>query len=514
MKIKKLIPKKIMTSSKLLPLIFLTSLSSFISTHLIAQNTKGKNVKKDQVKSTMRSYEKYIDDNMDAHIKEFIELVSIPSISSIPSHKPDVASAATWIVNKLKAIGITTAQLIPTDGNPVVYGSWDKAPGKPTVLIYAHYDVQPVKESEWDNPPFAPVVKDGKIFGRGASDDKSGVMTTIGAVEAMLSKEGKLPVNIKFMFEGNEEVGSPYFKSFLENNKELLKADFALNADGGQYDDTTPAMIVSFRGAVPLEFSIKTANTDAHSGEFGGKTPNSVMIMSQIISSFYDSKGNVAVEGFYDKVVPITAQQKEMIKKFPYDPSTDMKILGTTVEVGDTNFSPRERIWYRPTLEVVGMQGGYIAAEGHSNIIPGNAMARITCRLVNNQNGKEIIDLIVKHINKNCPAGAKVTYKFSTGYASPMTLPSDTKEYRYISDVLSTIYGTQPLQLATGGSVGALLSIKEILGIYAYPLGFELSDEKWHAANEFFRLSSIRKGQLIYCYYLQHLADEESKLKK
>ena len=503
-----------MTKSKFPSLIFLISLNFFINTHLMAQNVKPKNAKKEQVKSSQTSYEKYIEGNMDAHLKEFIELVSIPSISSIPSYKPDVARAAEWIVKKLKAIGMTTAQAIPTDGNPVVYGSWDKAPGKPTVLIYAHYDVQPVKESEWDNPPFAPTMKDGKIFGRGASDDKSGVMTTIWAVEAMLSQDKKLPVNVKFMFEGNEEVGSPYFKSFLENNKELLKADFALNADDGQYDENTPAITVSLRGAVQLEFSVKTANTDAHSGEFGGKTPNAVVAMSQIISSFYDKAGNVAVGGFYDKVQPITAQQKEMIKKIPYDPVTDMKILGTTAEVGDTAYSPLERIWYRPTLEIVGMQGGYTAAEGHSNIIPGNAMARITCRLVNNQDGKEIIDLIVKHINKNCPAGAKITYKFSDGYARPMTFPADTKEYRYISEVLSTVYGKQPFQYASGGSVGAMLSVKEVLGLYAYPLGFELSDEKWHAANEFFRVSSMRKGQLIYCYYLQHIADEESKLKK
>jgi acetylornithine deacetylase/succinyl-diaminopimelate desuccinylase-like protein len=503
-----------MTKFNIVTVIILTGLSLFTGTYLMAQHAKTNNAKKEQLKSSQASYEKYVDDNMDAHLKEFVELVSIPSISSIPSHKPDVEKAAVWIRNKLQAIGITTAQLIPTEGNPVVYASWDKAPGKPTVLIYAHYDVQPVKESEWDTPPFAPVIKDGKIFGRGASDDKSGVMTTIWAVEAMLSKDGKLPVNVKFMFEGNEEVGSPYFKDFLIKNKELLQANFALNADDGQYDENIPGMTVSLRGAAQLEFSIKTANTDAHSGEFGGKTPNSVLIMAQIISSFFDKKGNVAVEGFYDKVTPVSAQQKEMIKKIPYDPATDMKILGTTAEAGDTNFSPLERIWYRPTLEVVGMQGGYTAAEGHSNIIPGNAMARITCRLVSNQNGKEIIDLIVKHINKNCPPGATVTYKFGRGYASPMQLPADTKEYRYISDVLSKIYGKQPLQLATGGSVGSLLSIKEILGLYAYPLGFELSDEKWHAANEFFRVSSMRRGQLIYCNYLQHLADEESKLKK
>ena len=195
---------------------------------------------------------------------------------------------------------MSNVQLIPTEGNPVVYASWDKASGKPTVLIYAHYDVQPVKESEWDNPPFSPVIKDGKIFGRGASDDKSGVMITMLAIEAMLHVDGKLPVNVKFMFEGNEEMGSPYFKSFLEKNKELLKADFVLNADDGQYNENTPAITVSLRGAVAMEFSLKTANTDAHSGEFGGKTPNAVVDMAQIINSFYDKAGNVAVEGFYN----------------------------------------------------------------------------------------------------------------------------------------------------------------------------------------------------------------------
>jgi len=503
-----------MTISKSLALAIFVSLNLLAISNLTAQNTNAKTSKKGKVNSSLAPYEKYIDEHMDAHLKEFIELVSIPSISSIPSHKPDAARTATWIVNKLKAIGITIAQLIPTEGNPVVYGSWDKAPGKPTVLIYGHYDVQPVSESEWENPPFSPILKDGKIFGRGASDDKGGIMTTIWAMEAMLHNDGKLPVNVKFMFEGNEEVGSPYFKSFLEKNKEVLKADFALNADDGQFDENTPSITLSLRGAVQLEFSVKTANTDAHSGEFGGKTPNSALILSQIISSLYDKAGNVAVEGFYDKVTPISAEQKEMIKKIPYDPATDMKILGTTAEVGDPAYSPLERVWYRPTLEIVGMQSGYTAAEGHSNIIPGNAMARITCRLVNNQDGNEIIDLIVKHISKNCPAGAKITYKYPNGYARPMTMPADTKEYRYISDVLSEIYGKEPYQYASGGSVGAMLSVKEVLGLYAYPLGFELSDEKWHAANEFFRVSSIRRGQLIYCLYLQHLTEEESKLKK
>ena len=490
--------------------LFLTFL---FSGSLLAQIAKDKSAKATQ-KISLTSYEKYIDANNDDHLKEFMELVAIPSISSIPANKPDVEKAAEWIVNKLKSIGITTAQTIPTDGNPIVYGSWEKAPGKPTVLIYAHYDVQPVKESEWKNPPFAPKIEDGKILGRGTSDDKSGVMVTIWAVEAMLRTNGKLPVNVKFVFDGEEEKGSPSFKKFLIANKELLKADFALNADGSQYSETTPSILMSLRGATILEFNIKTANIDGHSGQFGGKTPNAAVIMSQIISSFYTKEGNVAVAGFYDKVMPITIEQKEMIKKIPYDEREDMKILGTTAEAGDTTYSSLERVWYRPTLEIIGMQSGYVAAEGHSNIIPGNAMARITCRLVNNQNGDEIRDLIIKHINKNCPVGATVSYKFSEGYSRPMKFPSDTKAYGYVSDALFKIYGNQPLQLGHGGSIGPLIDIKEILGIYAYSLGFQIKDENKHAANEYLRLSSIRKGQLLYCYYLQHLADEESKLKK
>ena len=503
-----------MTISKQTILFMLISIQVLAGTNLNAQSTKSKNSKKEEAKSAMSSYEKYIDENNATHLKEFTALVSIPTISSIPSYKPEVEKAANWIVNKLKSIGITTAQTLPTDGNPVVFGSWDKAPGKPTVLIYAHYDVQPVKESEWTNPPFTPVIRDGKIFGRGSSDDKSGVMISIWAIETMLKTDGKLPVNVKFLFEGEEEVGSPNFRAFLEKNKELLKTDFAVTGDDAQFSDSVPSINLSARGSVQLEFTVKTANTDAHSGQFGGKTPNAVVAMSQIISSFYDKLGNVAVAGFYDKVLPITAQQKEIVKKIPYDPAADMKILGTTAEVGDPSFTPLERVWFRPTLEIIGMQGGYTAPQGHSNIIPGNAMARITCRLVNNQNGDEIIDLIRKHISKNCPVGATVSYKFKPGYASPMTTPPGTKEFSYVADALSKIYGRQPLKMATGGTGGAMLSFKEVLGVYAYSLGFLQPDERWHAANEYFRLSSIRKGQLVYCYYLQHLADQESKLVK
>jgi len=502
-----------MTISKSLTLLIFVSFGLLTNTNSKAQNNNSKLLKKEQVKSSLTSYEKYINDNNAAHLKEYFEIVSIPTISSIPSHKPDFEKAAAWIVNKLKSIGMTTAQVMPTEGLPVVYGSWDKAKGKPTVLIYAHYDVQPVKETEWKTPPFEAKEVNGKIFGRGASDDKSGVMIPIWAVEAMLSKDKKLPVNVKFIFEGEEENGSPSLRNFLSSNKELLQADFALDADGVQFSDSTPSILISSRGSAQLEFSVKTANIDAHSGLFGGKTPNAAIAMSQIIASFYNKDGKIAVEGFYEKVLPLTLQEKEMLKKIPYNASEDKKILGTTAETGDTTYSPLERIWYRPALEITGTQSGY-TADGFSNIIPGNAMARINCRYVTNQSAEEIIDLIVKHINKNCPVGATVSYKFRTNYLRPFKIPSDAKAYKYVSDVLTNIYGKQPLQTAIGSSGEFLSIIKEQLGLYAYPLGFQQIDENLHGANEFFRLSDITKGQMVYCYYLLHIADEENKLKK
>lgn len=503
---------KIITRSNYVALVIFYCLILLSSGNSTAQHNNPKQPKGEQGKSSLLAYEKYFENQHDVHLKEFLELVAIPSVSSDPANKPDVERAAAWIVNKLKAIGMTTAVAMPTEGNPAVYGSWEKAPGKPTVLIYAHYDVQPVKESEWDNPPFAPKVIDGKIVGRGASDDKSGIMIPIWAVEAMLKTDGKLPVNVKFMFDGEEEMGSPNFKSFVIKNKELLKADFALNADGDQYNEDTPAMLMSLRGGMALEFTVKTADVDGHSGQFGGKTPNAAVAMSQIISSLFTKEGNVAVEGFYDKVLPITPEEKEMIKKIPYDKSVDMKILGTTAEVGDTTFSPLERVWYRPTLEITGIESG-----SNANIIPGKAKARIMCRLVAQQTSVEIRELIINHINKNCPVGATVTYSnlnTGGGSGSGMKFPADTKAFQYISDVLYKVYGKKPLLIGIGGSIPPLKHIKEFLGIYPYSLGFQLPDDRAHASNESFRLSSIRKGQLIYCSYFQHLAKEEDKLKK
>ena len=238
-----------------------------------------------------------------------------------------------------------------------------------------------------------------------------------------------------------------------------------------------PSREIGLRGGAKLEFRVKTANIDAHSVEFGGKTPNALMILSQIIASFYIKEGNVAVEGLYGNVLPMSPLEREMVKKVPYDPASDMKILGTNAEAGGTNYSSLERVWYRPTLEIIVMQGGYVAAEGFSNIIPGSAMARVSCRLINNQTGDEIIDKVVMHINKYCPPGATIEYTIKPAYLRPVKFPADTKEYKSIADALTKMYGRPPQQIASSASVGPLIEVKEQLGHYAYSLGVQQSDK-------------------------------------
>ena len=270
------------------------------------------------------AYKPYIDNNLDKHLKEFIEFVSIPSLSSIASHKGDVRRCAEWLKAKIQSIGIPDAQVLETEGNPVVYANWNQAKGKPTVLIYGHYDVQPVQESMWTNPPFSPKEENGRIYGRGAADDKGGVAIAIWAIEALLQKDGKLPVNIKFLFEGEEEIGSTHLGNFVETHKDILRAEYAYNVDAFQKSDDQPEMVMSVRGGATMEFTLKTANRDLHSGVYGGKAPNAAQILAQLIATFHNSDGKVAVEGFYDKVLPITEEEKAMAAHSDYDEKKEL----------------------------------------------------------------------------------------------------------------------------------------------------------------------------------------------
>ena len=454
-----------------------------------------------------RSFETFVKERREKQIKELAEFLAIPSVSSLPAHKNDMRLAAEWLAEKLRAIGMTQTEVITTGGHPVIFSTWNKATGKPTVLIYGHYDVQPVKEEEWKTPPFVATTLNERIYARGAADDKGGLMIPVWTVEGILKKEGMLPVNLVFLFDGEEEKGSPNFKKFLQTHESILKVDLAYNADGAQFNDSTPSIWMSLRGSLPVEFEVRTATTDAHSGIYGGKTPNAAKAAAQIIASLYTPDDKVAIEHFYDRVLPLSSIEKDMIKNVPYDEEKDFKDLGTTVETGDPAYTPLERVWSRPTLEVTGVWGGYTAAEGFANIIPASVHVRLNCRTVANQGATEIINLIKQHILQHSPKGATITFKDFEGSSKPIKFPATGPAFHAAYDVLTNVYKKPPLLTAIGGSIGALTDIKDVLGVYTYSFGFQQSDENFHAPNEFLRISDIEKGQKAFYLLLKHIAN-------
>lgn len=455
------------------------------------------------------AYKKYISDNEQKHLQEFIEFVSIPCISSLPAHKDDMQRCADWLKNKLQSIGLANAHVLPTDGHPIVFAEWNKAKGKPTVLIYGHYDVQPVQEAMWTSPPFEPKIEDGRIYGRGASDDKGGVALAIWAIEAMLQKDGKLPVNVKFFFEGEEEIGSPHLEKFVAAHKDLLTTDFAYSVDALQKSDTQPEMGMSVRGAATMEFTLKTADRDLHSGVYGGKLPNASELMAQIVASLHDADGKVAVAGFYDKVKPMTPEEKAMAANAPYDEQKEMQENGATLFTGEKGYTSLERVWWRPTLDVTGMWSGYTAEEGFLNIVPGSAHCRIMCRLVQDQQSEEIIALIKKHIAGHTPEGATITYKDLGGFSNDaVKYSANTDAFKYAYAVLTQLYGKEPLLMGSGGSNAAMAIINKQLGLPAYSFGFLQEDENFHSHNEFMRISDLQKGQYAFCMLLKYIGSK------
>ncbi|HNP23748.1 MAG TPA: dipeptidase [Panacibacter sp.] len=455
------------------------------------------------------AYKKYISDNEQKHLQEFMDFVAIPDISSLPAHKADMQRCAEWLKNKLQSIGMANARVMSTEGHPVVYADWNNADGKPTVLIYGHYDVQPVQEAMWTSPPFQPRQDNGRIYGRGASDDKGSVIAAIWAIEAMLQKEGKLPVNVKVIFEGEEEIGSPHLEKFMAANKDLLKTDYAYSADALQKSDTQPEMGMSVRGAATMEFTLTTANRDLHSGIYGGKLLNAAQAMSQIVESLHTPDGKVAVKGFYDKVKPMTAEEKAMAAKAPYDEQKELQENGAMLFTGEKGYTSLERVWWRPTLDVTGMWSGYTAEEGFLNIVPASAHCRIMCRLVQNQQSDEIIALIKKHIAANTPKGATITYKDLGGFSNDaVKYSTNTNAFKYAYAVLTQLYGREPMLMGSGGSNAAMAIINKQLGIPAYSFGFLQEDENFHSHNEFMRVSDLEKGQYAFCMLLTYIGNK------
>ncbi|MBQ2262826.1 MAG: dipeptidase [Loktanella sp.] len=454
------------------------------------------------------SWSDYLDAHQLRFVEELADFVRIPSVSASDAHIADVQRAGDWVVARMHTAGIENVRMMPTAGHPVVYGDWLNAgTDKPTVLIYGHFDVQPAEPFDlWDTPPFAAEIRDGKLFGRGASDDKGGMFIPIVAAEALLKTTGKLPVNVKFFFEGQEEIGSPHLPPFIAAHGALLKADMIFSADGSQWAEDQPQLITGLKGLVACEVIVTGARSDQHSGQQGGGVANPIQGLSRIIASMKDADGKIAVAGFYDDVIDLTAEDRVAIARAPFDEMAYIAELGVPEVFGEPGYTTRERLWARPTLELNGITGGW-QGNGIKTVLPAEARAKITCRLVADQTPDAIYDLLEAHVTAHCPKGLRARVERLAGSADPFLLPSGHNSSSIAASVLTEVYGREPFITRTGGSIPVMTMLLKELGVHATLFAFGLPDENLHAPNEFFRLSSFRTGQTAYCRLLERLGD-------
>lgn len=458
----------------------------------------------------MANWETYLEENKPRFLNEMLDFLRIPSISSLSEHSSDVQRAAEWVADRMQAASIEEVCILPTGGHPVVYGEWMHASGKPTILIYGHFDTQPVDPLNlWSHPPFDPVVRDGRVYARGASDDKGNMLIPILAVEAMLKSEGVLPVNLKFFFEGQEEIGSPQLPDFLTTHRELLVSDLVLSADGAQWSEDRPALFVGLRGLCALQIDVIGPKSDLHSGGHGGGVQNPIHSLVRLLDSMRSPDGKILVDGFYNAVTPLSEENRAQIAAVPYDETLYKEELGVDDLFGEPGYTTRERVWTRPTLEVNGIWGGF-QGEGTKTVIPSEAHAKMTCRLVKDQYPDKIVELISSHVKKYAPVGVKVTVSPFASNAQPYLIPADHPGNRAAHAVLAELYGKDPYYVRAGGSIPICGLFLRNLGVYTVSFGFGLKDERAHAPDEFFRLSSFEHGQKAYCKLLQRLGQQGS----
>lgn len=451
------------------------------------------------------AWETYLQEQQANYQNELLEFLSIPSVSALPEHADAVQRAALWVANRLTTAGMEKVQVLLTEGHPVIYGEWLHAPGKPTVMIYGHFDTQPADPlALWTTPPFEPAIRNDRVYARGASDDKGNMLIPILAVEALLKEEGALPVNVKFFLEGQEEIGSPQLPALVAKQRDLLACDLVLSADGVQYGEDQPALVVACKGLAAVQIDVHGANSDLHSGIYGGAVANPIHALAHILDSMRSAEGKILVEGFYDAVVPLSEQDRREIAALPFDEQAYKAAIGVDALVSEPGFTPQEHLAARPTLEINGIWGGF-QGEGVKTVLPNEAHAKITCRLVANQDPATIVTLITKHVQKYTPAGVRAVVRPLLGTAKPYLIPGDHWGNRVAETVLKQVYGKDPYYLRLGGSIPVCETFLSTLGAYTVNFAFGLMDEQFHAPNEFFRLSSFRRGPVAYGKLLYEL---------
>ncbi len=436
--------------------------------------------------------EKYLSDN-DALIRaELFEFLRIPSVSAKSDHNADTKRAADWVKTSLDKIGVA-AKIYPTAGHPIVVGEWRKAAGAPTVLIYGHYDVQPAEPLDlWTSPPFEPTVRDGKIFARGSVDDKGQLFLHVKALEAHLATRKKLPVNVVVIAEGEEEVGSDHLGQFVEQQKKLLGCDAVVISDSSMFAPGLPSILSSLRGLAYFEINVQGPQGDLHSGSYGGAVVNPAMALARILGTFHDENGRIAISGFYDKVRDWDQKIRTQMRSLPFDDKTLMKETGVDTLGGEKGYTTLEKLWIRPTCEVNGMLSGY-TGEGAKTVLPAKAMAKVSCRLVPDQDPADIEKLMKAHVAKVAPKGVKVTVETLHG-GRPWRAELNGPLYDAARNALRAAFGKEPVITGEGGSIPVVGDFERILGAPVLLVGFGLPGENAHAPDEWMSEENFRLG--------------------
>ena len=453
----------------------------------------------------MKDWKDYQEKNKDRFLNELLELLRIPSISARTENKDDMIRCAEVVKQRLLEAGADNVTIYPTEGHPIVYGEKISDPSKPTVLVYGHYDVQPADPLElWHSGPFEPVIKVGKIYARGACDDKGQFYMHVKAMEIM-SQTNSLPTNIKFIIEGEEEVGSPNLANFVKTNKELLAADVILISDTSMLSMDTPSIDIGVRGLSYIEVEVTGPNRDLHSGVYGGAVANPATILARMIATCHDENNHITIPGFYDDVIEATPSERAKMAKAPFDETAYQKDLGIQSLWGEKEYSTNERTGIRPTLEVNGIWGGY-TGEGAKTVLPSKAFAKISCRLVPNQSSVTITKKILNYFTSIAPAG--VTVKASEHHGGePYMTPIDSNAYRAAAKAIETTFGKEPIPVRGGGSIPICSLFEKELGLKIVFMGFGLDSDNLHSPNEKYDLFNFYKGIETIPYFHQFFAE-------
>ncbi|HET8859801.1 dipeptidase [Marivirga sp.] len=454
---------------------------------------------------TKEETSKYLDENKQRFLDELFDLLRIPSVSADPKFKGDVKKAAEFMKTKFEEAGAENVEVCETAGHPIVYADKIIDPSLPTVLVYGHYDVQPADPYElWDSEPFNPVIKNGKIVARGSADDKGQMYIHVKAFEMMM-QNGGVPCNVKFMIEGEEEVGSENLEIFIAENKEKLKSDVIVISDTSMIANEHPSMAVSLKGISYLEVQVTGPNRDLHSGVYGGAVANPINVLARMITSLQDENRKVTVPGFYDKVLELTQAERDEMNKAPFNLDNYKKDLGIDDVEGEASYNTLERMGIRPTLDVNGIWGGY-TGEGAKTVLPSKANAKISMRLVPNQNHREITKLFQQHLENIAPKSVKVKVKPHHG-GMPYVTPTDTDSYKAAEKAFEKVWGKKPIPTREGGSIPIVSLFKDILGLDSILMGFGLNSDAIHSPNESFGVENYLKGIETVALFHQYFAE-------